>query len=237
VQEARDSPRPLAAADMVLVRLAYAADLPSPEEALKRLTSPGENAGAPAPRGGSPASGPSGASRGAPRLAAAQPFVAAPETAAPDSAPGVVLTSFPELVALAGAQRDIQIKSALERDVRLVRFEPGLLEFSLAPGGSPTLAAQLTRKLQDWTGQRWMVALSTAPGEPSLVEQAQTKENDRRVGVQAHPLVRATLEQFPGAVIVAVRGGEADPSARPGAILPVEADDVGYIEEPEDEDF
>jgi DNA polymerase-3 subunit gamma/tau len=239
VQETRDSPRPLAAADMVLVRLAYAADLPSPEEVLKRLSSPREESanGTTAPRGGSPASGPSGASRGAPRLAAAQPFVAAPEAAAPENAPAVVLKSFAELVALAGTQRDIQIKSALERDVRLVRFEPGLLEFSLAPGGSPTLAAQLTRKLQDWTGQRWMVALSTASGAPSLTEQAQTKENDRRVGVQAHPLVRATLEQFPGAVIVAVRGGEAEPLPRADALMPVETDDVGYIDDSEDEDF
>ncbi|WP_294538647.1 DNA polymerase III subunit gamma/tau [uncultured Rhodoblastus sp.] len=242
VQEARESPRPLAAADMVLVRLAYAADLPSPEEALKRLSSPGENAGGASPRGGSPAtgpgaalpaSGPGGVSRSGPRLASAQPF-APPEAASPQIAPAVVLNSFAELVALAGAQRDIQIKSALERDVRLVRFEPGLLEFSLAPGGSPALAAQLTRKLQDWTGQRWMVALSTASGAPSLVEQAQTKENERRVGVQAHPLVRAALEQFPGAVIVAVRGGAPETS---NPIVPVEAEDVGYIDEPEDEDF
>jgi DNA polymerase-3 subunit gamma/tau len=245
---------------MVLVRLAYAADLPSPEEALKRLSSPGESASAHAPRGGSPASGPGGASStsgprsassssgsggassssgsgGAPRLAAAQPFVASPEPAAPQDAPAVVLNSFADLLALAGTQRDIQIKTALERDVQLVRFEPGLLEFSLAPGGSPTLAAQLTRKLQDWTGQRWMVALSTASGAPSLVEQAKAKENERRVGVQAHPLVRAALEHFPGAVIVAVRGGETESPARHDEIMPAEADDVGYIEETEDEDF
>ena len=123
-------------------------------------------------------------------------------------------------MALAGTQRDIQIKAALERDVRLVRFEQGVLEFSLAPGGSPHLAAQLMRKLQDWTGQRWMVALSTAPGRETLVEQAETKEKERRIGVQAHPLVRATLDQFPGAVIVAVRGGEMEPVGAPDAKTP-----------------
>ncbi len=242
VQETRDSPRPLAAADMVLVRLAYAADLPSPEDVLKRLASPGANPGASSPRGGAPQpSGPSGAARSAPRLASAQAHLAPPAAAAPESppetAPRLVLKSFAELVALAGTQRDIQIKAALERDVRLVRFEPGLLEFSLAPGGSPGLPAQLTRKLQDWTGQRWMVALSTASGAPSLLEQAEAKENERRVGVQAHPLVRATLEQFPGAVIVAVRGGEMETPARPGETTPIEADDVGYVEDSEDEDF
>jgi DNA polymerase-3 subunit gamma/tau len=147
------------------------------------------------------------------------------------------VNSFAELVALAGAQRDIQMKTALERDVRLVRFEQGRLEFSLAPGGSHGLPAQLTRKLQDWTGQRWMVALSTAPGAPSLLEQAEAKEKERKIGVQAHPLVRATLEQFPGAVIVAVRGGETETPVTPGPKTPTEAEDVGYIDDSEDEDF
>jgi DNA polymerase-3 subunit gamma/tau len=181
-------------------------------------------------------SGANAALRSAPRLAAAQSSSAAPE-AKGESAPTLVLNSFSELVALAGTQRDIQLKTALERDVRLVRFEQGLLEFSLAPGGSPQLAAQLTRKLQDWTGQRWMVALSTAPGTETLVEQAETKEKERRIGVQAHPLVRATLDQFPGAVIVAVRGGETEPVGAPDAKTPAVADDVAFIEDAEDEDF
>jgi DNA polymerase-3 subunit gamma/tau len=82
-----------------------------------------------------------------------------------------------------------------------------------------------------------VVALSTAPGAPSLVEQAEAKEKERRVGVQAHPLVRAALEQFPGAVIVAVRGGEAEspPPAREKAFPGGE--DVAYIEDSEDEDL
>ena len=254
VQETKDSPRPFAAAEMVLVRLAYAADLPSPEEALKRLSTSSESAssgesrsaaprggGSPGP-GGAPSSGPGGL-RAAPRLAAAQPALSAPQasatpqvSSAPENAP-LILNSFAELVALAGAQRDIQIKTALERDVRLVRFEQGRLEFSLAPGGSHGLPAQLTRKLQDWTNQRWMVALSTAPGAPSLVEQAEAREKERKVGVQAHPLVRATLDQFPGAVIVAVRGGETEQPAALEAKTPVEAEDVSYIDDSEDEDF
>jgi DNA polymerase-3 subunit gamma/tau len=247
VQEVKDSPRPLPAADMVLVRLAYAADLPTPEEALKRLSSPEASFSAPQPRGGGPGSGASAALRAAPRLAAAQPFTAAqPLGAAPEArleaaktepAPTLVLNSFAELVALAGTQRDIQLKTALERDVRLVRFEQGVLEFSLAPGGSPGLAAQLTRKLQDWTGQRWMVALSTAPGAETLVEAAEAREKERRVGVQAHPLVRATLDRFPGAVIVAVRGGGTETAAAPDEKTPSPAEDVAYIDDSEDEDF
>ncbi len=242
IDEVKDLPRPLAAADMVLVRLAYAADLPSPEDVLRRLTStdPAPSGGG-FTRGGAP--GPGGASaalRSAPRLATAQAEPAPQATALTQAAPVVVLQNFAELVALAGAQRDIQMKTALERDVRLVRFEQGRLEFALAPGGSPALGAQLTKKLQDWTGQRWLVALSSDEGAPTLVQQAEAREREKRVGVQAHPLVRATLEQFPGAVIVAVRGADdaneivAD-EAYDGA--EVRGDEISYRDEPQDEDL
>jgi DNA polymerase-3 subunit gamma/tau len=79
-----------------------------------------------------------------------------------------------------------------------------------------------------------MVALSSAPGAPSLLEQAAAKEDEKRIGVQAHPLVRAALDLFPGAVVVAVRGEtEAEPLA--GASAP--AEDVAYNDESEEEDF
>ena len=235
IQEVKELPRPLPAADMVLVRLAYAADLPTPEEALKRLSSSPDSSPSPALRGGGPAGGPSAALRSAPRLAVAQ--AAAPE-ARIEAAPSLILNSFAELVALAGSQRDIQLKTALERDVRLVRFEQGRLDFSLAPGGSANLPAILSRKLQDWTGQRWMVALSTAEGAPSLLEQAKAREEEKLVGVQAHPLVRAALDQFPGAVIVAVRSAEAEAPAAPSASARGGSDEIAYIEDnSEDEDL
>ncbi len=235
VEEVKDSPRPLAAADMVLVRLAYAADLPTPEEALRKFV--GAPAGGPAPAlsrsSSSSAPGPATSLRAAPVLAAAQ---SAPAPA-PDAPPTLAIRNFAELVALAAQKRDIQIKAALERDVRLVRFEPGVFEFALAPGGAPGLAAQFARKLQDWTGQRWMVALSSTEGAPSLIEQAQATENEKRTGLQAHPFVRAALDQFPGAVIVAVRGGEAEAAAPTAAAPEAAADDVAYIDESEEEDL
>jgi DNA polymerase-3 subunit gamma/tau len=220
---------------MVLVRLAYAADLPTPEEALKKFIGAPSGGTAPAPSRPpvSPAPGPGAFSRAAPVLATAQRAPAP----SPDAPPIVAIRTFAELVALAAQKRDIQIKAALERDVRLARFEPGVLEFSLAPGGAPGLAAQLARKLQDWTGQRWMVALSSAEGAPSLMEQAQAAEDQKRIGLQAHPFVRAALDQFPGAVIVGVRGGEAE-AAAPAAEAPeTPADEIAYIDESEEEDL
>ncbi len=217
LQDVRDSQRPLAAADMVLVRLAYAAELPTPDETLRRLT---QQAAAPPAAHSLRTGAPVGATSGArASIGAAAIQQSEPQTSG-DRQPR--LNRFEDIVALAAAQRDIQLKIALEHDVRLVRFEEGSMEFALSPGASPQLAQQLMRRLQEWTGRRWIVAISSEAGAPSLSEQAQAAAAAALVGVRADPLVQRALALFPGAEIVAIRSGEAEPAANPAD------DDIGY---------
>ncbi len=220
--------RPLAAADMVLVRLAYAADLPTPDEALRRLAvgQGGERDASPAPRAAPERSDPLGGSGGSARAAAAlQPRQA-------EAAPAIRLARFEDVVALAGRNRDIQLKLALEQDVRLVRFEEGAIEFSLAPGASAQLAQNLMRRLQEWTGQRWLVAISRDAGGPSLKEQEDAKAREAMSGVCADPLVRSVLDYFPGAEIVAVRAAEqAALTVQPEGPAEGGGDDIGFADE------
>jgi DNA polymerase III subunit gamma/tau len=237
VSETRESARPLAAADMVLVRLAYAADLPTPDEALRKLgfgapDSSAQATAAPAPNRPAPAMsaprGPSGADGGRASLAHASPAPAAP---APDNAPRAIFARLEDVIARAAAERDIQLKIMLERDVRLVRFEQGQVEFSLAPGGSTHLPQVLMRRLQEWTGERWIVALSSREGYPSIAERRAEAERERQRGVAADPFVRAVLERFPGAEIVAIRSqaDAVEPPAAPSG--PDSADDVIYADD------
>jgi DNA polymerase-3 subunit gamma/tau len=230
LRELKDAARPLAAADMVLIRLAYAADLPTPDEALRQLAT-GASGAAKAPQAVTPAPGPSPEPRGF--GAAPQPTARAGLALAPTSeaAPAVRLSSFEDLVALAGQKRDIQMKLALERDVRLVRFEPGAIEFSQAPGASPQLAQTLMRKLHEWTGQRWMVAVSREPGAPSLKERETSTAAEAMAGVRAEPLVRRALEYFPGAEIVAVRLTDAAPESALPDKVDINEEDVGFSDE------
>ena len=232
LQDIKDSPRPLAAADMVLVRLAYAADLPSPDDVIKRL----QNAPAEAPPPGARVS--STSVGGASAMQVARPMLATSAAPVPMSAPQarieprVRLQSLEDVVALAQVNRDIQLRIALERDVRLVRFEEGSIEFALEQGASPQLAATLMRRLQEWTGIRWMVAISSSDGAPTLKEAADAREAEKLVGVRADPLVRSVLERFPGAEIVAVRAPE--PEAAPAPIAPpVESggDEIEYADQ------
>lgn len=247
--EVRESPRPLAAADMVLIRIAFAADLPSPEDALRRLASQPPGSGGPT-SGRAPSNGSSSGSN-AIAVASSSALARAPQTAEsyappaatraqtiPSAAPRVQLARFEDLVALAQVNRDIQLRMALERDMRLVRFEQGSIEFSLVPGASPQIAAHLMRRLQEWTGERWMVAISTAEGAPTINERQQSRQRERAVGVRADPLVQSVLERFPGAEIVSVRStGDASESAYVAPAGDVGGDEVAYVDQIEDDDF
>jgi DNA polymerase-3 subunit gamma/tau len=229
IAEVDVSPRPIAAAEMVLVRIAYAADLPTPDEVVRELAGGGGsgqgaraqgNGGAVSPGSStSYASAPSNAPRmeaprGAPRGSAAP---AQTPALSPDQAetPALAIGRFEDLVALATEKRDLQIKAALERDMRLVRCEDGRLEIALEPSASRSLVNELSRKLAAWTGRQWMVVLSREPGAPTLRAQAALEDAERKRGVRGHPLVQAVLERFPGAEIVAVRDREAEPEAVP----------------------
>jgi DNA polymerase-3 subunit gamma/tau len=172
---------------------------------------------------------------GAPRAMAAQrqepqrdPRRQEPVARQADAAPDVAqitLARFEDLIALAAERRDLPTKAALERDVRLVRFEPGRLEVALEPNASKTMVGDLARKISQWTGQRWMVVVSSEPGQPTIKAQNDARRAELERGVQADPLVKAVLARFPGAQIVAVREGLqeiAAPSSPEGDVMPPE---------------
>jgi DNA polymerase-3 subunit gamma/tau len=234
VEELRGSQRPLAAADMVLVRLAYASDMPTPSEALRRLgvtekASPTDSL-SPSARSAESAGAGAAPARGGPRLAAAsRPAEPSPAvTPKPAAAPRTVIESFDALVALAAQKRDMRLKIALESEVRMVRFEPGLIEYEIAPGGARDLASTLMQKLQAWTGERWMVSIVASGGAPTLKEQREAEELKRRSSLESDPLVASVLARFPGAQIVAVRGkdeGAASAETLYDDASPIEEDD------------
>jgi DNA polymerase-3 subunit gamma/tau len=214
IVEVQAASRPLSAAEMVLVRIAYTADLPTPDEVIRSL---GEETTTPRSTGGLSATAPgSNASRyeprGTPRAAvapAAQP-ADEPQARAGDPSAQLTLARFEDLIALATQKRELQLKAALERDVRLVRFEDGRLEIALEPNAAKTLVNDLSRKLSAWTGKRWMVIVSAEQGAPTLRSRAEAEKAEMLRGVRADPLVQAVLTRFPGAEIVDVRRREGE---------------------------
>jgi DNA polymerase III subunit gamma/tau len=238
ITEVQGATRPAAAAEMVLVRIAYVADMPTPDEAIRMLeqnsdTSPVIASNA-APRSAppstvssvtsSPSSAPMRASSAPRAEASARPQMVAPTPEA-QSAPALRITSFPQLVALAGQQRDLMTKAALEADVRLVRMEDGRLEVALERNASRTLINELSRKLEQWTGRRWTVIVSNEAGQPTLRSQMQVEKSQREQAAEADPRVKEVLARFPGAKVVEVRRLAPEPPESDAISDPTETPD------------
>jgi DNA polymerase-3 subunit gamma/tau len=214
VAEVPASGRPVAAAEMVLVRIAYAADLPTPDEVVRSLSENGPAPARPLGNGGSVQASSQGyapryeAPRGSPRSSAAvSPRPAEDPMPRRDdvvAAPTLSINSFADLIALAAEKRDITTKMALERDVRLVRCEDGQLEIALEARAPKTLVHDLQRKLTGWTGKRWIVVVSKEQGAPTMRAQADAQQAEIERDVQSDPLVQAVLSRFPGAKVVGV---------------------------------
>ncbi|MCD7058882.1 DNA polymerase III subunit gamma/tau [Pelagibacterium sp. HS1C4-1] len=213
----------LQAAEMVLIRLAYAADLPSPDELIEKLTGqPPETTTAPS----APAPGGGGANaRAAAPMARPQAHAApAAETTLP--APG----SYAELVALAGEKRDILLKHALESDMKPVSFETGRIEVALTPTANPSIVSVLSARLKDWTGRPWLVTVSTKEIDaPTLREAREADRRNARDAALEDPMVKAVMETFPGARLVDIKTRETAPENEaledPEAIEGLETED------------
>jgi DNA polymerase-3 subunit gamma/tau len=201
---------------MVLIRLAYTADLPPPDEIVKAL---GGNGAVARPATMLAPAAAQAATAGAPE-AAAPVHPAGRDENAEDNGAGVdegllldaeagplpVLRSFAEVVELAGTHRDAKLKYHLEERVSLVRFDPsGSIELHLLDGAPKELANELREKLNAWTGKRWVIALSKTPGEKPIGEVERERTAAELKAMQAHPAVAAVLKQFPEARITSIR--------------------------------
>ncbi len=219
--EVRNSPRPLAAADMVLVRRAYAADLPPPGE-IARMLKEGESAGDNGARESrsAPASDPKPAhAESTVHIENAVQVESENPEPAPAPSPEVVpeqlaLNSFEDLLALVDTKRDLKLKKVLLDQIRLVHFKPGNLEFNPLDTAPRDFAQELMRKLRAWTGRVWIVAVSDEEGAEPLgiklrAERLDQKERELNE-VRAHPAVKEVLQHFPDAQIAEVRSTSPD---------------------------
>jgi DNA polymerase-3 subunit gamma/tau len=207
--EVRDAVRPIAAAEMALVRLAYAADLPPTDKLVRDVMERAESTPTPVPtsRPARPGPAPNATtSRGGEAASAqARPLAETEAARRPAPAEPVALHSLAEIAGLAGLKGAAVLKVQIENHMHLVRLETGQIEFRPGLGAPRTLASDLAQKLKEWTGFRWVVTLAREGGEPTLAEQKKAARAEKLEMVAQEPLVRAVLDRFPGAEIVAVR--------------------------------
>jgi DNA polymerase-3 subunit gamma/tau len=214
MEEVAAAPNAMMAAEMAIIRLTHVADLPSPEELIKKLQNdpqpPAPSGGAGGvPMGGSIGGGTSGqtvggTTNGGP-TAVIQGGAATALAVEPDVAALARFERFEHVLELIRARRDMKLLTDVENYVRVVKYSPGRLEFQPADGAPNDLAPRLAKRLQDWTGARWGMSLVNEGGGATIAEQNAEARDDLHAKVHAHPLVQATLLAFPDAEIRDVR--------------------------------
>ena len=223
IEEAGRAPNPVAAAEMVLIRIAHTADLPTPDEIIKAIS--GGNAAM--PRGGGEGSGAgdrgaSSASSTAPTLVAATgtgttaPQVRAQPAAQPEArhdsvetAPAASINSFRDVLDLCSSRRDARLRIHLEEHVSLVSFAPGHIELFPLPGAPKGLAGELGGKLSEWTGTRWVVSVGREAAEPTIGEVLRAERAAKIAEAKQDPAIVSLLKAFPEAEVVDVRPAPA----------------------------
>ena len=226
IEETQRAPAPLQAAEMVLIRLAFAADLPNPADLVRQLR--GKDASESRDNGSSPApqntTAPRTGGGGARAVAGGQSStLPAPEENEPQATldsqeqPQLQATlkpsekprpeTFEAVLALLRSLKEVRLVHALRSDVRPVRCQFGQLEFNPSPAAPGDLAGRLSKILEEATGHRWMVSVSSEPGEATLAEREAEAERVAYERAQNHPLVQTALETFPGAKLRRVISG------------------------------
>ena len=223
ITEVQAATRPAAAAEMVLVRIAYVADLPTPDEAIKMLEQNG---------GASPVVSGSAAPRGAPASHGFRNAVgAAPgcrvRRAAEPKRPRARKQSRPR----PSRNRRPRFASPVFRSLSRLpaksaicsprpRWKPTCgwcasrtagSRSALESHASRSLITDLSRKLEQWTGRRWTVIVSNEAGQPTLRSQSLAEKSQRERAAEADPRVQEVLARFPGAKVVEVRRLAVEP--------------------------
>ena len=222
LEEVAAAPNAMMAAEMAVIRLTHVADLPSPEELIRKLqdTPPPPSPGPGGPGGGVAMQGMGGQALGGSAPAGAQggPAGSAPvahggggtvTALAPQVSSALArFPTFEHVIELIRTNRDVKLLVEVEGGVRLVSYQPGRIEFTPSSQAPRDLAARLGSALQNWTGARWVVSIAPDGDAATIAEVRDAAENALREKATAHPLVQAVLESFPKAKITRIRTAE-----------------------------
>ncbi len=230
LEEVASAPNAMMAAEMAIIRLTHVADLPSPEELVRKWhdqtppsAGPGVGPGgggadrpprAPAPQDHSgPATQRNGGGRGA-----------GPQAALAGAAPALAhYPDFDAVVAMIREKRDMALLVEVETCLRLVKYSPGRIEFEPTEAASPDLAARLAGRLQGWTGVRWGVSVTSGGGGTTLAERRATELGEKEDEALKNTLVAAVFQSFPSAKITEIRDlSDAESDAAAEALPEVE---------------
>ena len=204
LEEVAAAPNAMMAAEMAIIRLTHMADLPSPEELVRKLQ---DTPPPPPPSGGqAPQSSGSMTTARAQSTAAGHIQGSGAATAlAQDPEDALArFARFDQVVELIRTHRDVKLLVEVETTLQLANYAPGRIEFVPTENAPRDLAAKLGARLQQWTGNRWAVTVVNEGGAPTIASERDAIENALKAEARAHPMMQAVLQAFPKAEILKV---------------------------------
>ncbi len=237
LEEVAAAPNAMMAAEMAVIRLTHVADLPSPEELVRKLRDtppppPGSGGGMPSRGEGSPGERSGGASA----VASARKTSgvgAGPQAALAEDVENALARypTFDHVVELIRANRDVKLLVEVEGCVRLAAYQPGRIEFVPTDTAPADLAHRLGAALQRWTGNRWAVTLVNDGGAETIAEKRDAADLALKAQAAEHPLVQAVMAAFPKARITQIRTAEEQEAEAQAEALPEVDDEWDPFEE------
>ncbi|NUH66617.1 DNA polymerase III subunit gamma/tau [Sulfitobacter sp. S0837] len=236
LDEVAAAPNAMMAAEMAVIRLTHVADLPSPEELVRKL----QNSSPPStPIGGGGGNGAAQGNPGAQAVHQAQQRMASNpgpqgQTTALAQDLDAALARFPtfeHVVELIRVNRDVKLLVEVETCVQLAAYQPGRIEFVPTDDAPRDLAQRLGQKLQLWTGNRWAVSLVNEGGAQTIAQIRDARELALKAKAEDHPMMQAVLAQFPKARITAIRTPEDLAAAATAEALPEVEDEWDPFED------
>lgn len=211
LDEVASSPNAMMAAEMAIIRLTHVADLPSPEELVKRLQDvppPPPTNGGMSRQNASNFTTPSVSSQNmGSNPSGGQTMSSGAAVVALASQPNALsyYATFEHVVELVRAQRDVKLLVEVETGIKLVSYQPGRIEFEPAENAPHDLAQRLGSRLQTWTGQRWAVSVVNTGGRDTIAQVKDAAELALKETALAHPLIQAVVNAFPKAKITTIK--------------------------------
>jgi DNA polymerase-3 subunit gamma/tau len=206
LEEIRLAPNSMMAAEMAIIRLTHVADLPSPDELIKKMQ--GKTPPEGAKKSPQSNSNVSNESLGQPSLGTTQiinPSQGGQILAQKLPENSIHPNSFDQVINLIKENRDIQLLIDVETCLKLAHFSPGRIEFVPTIGAPRNLAQKLGNSLSQWTGSRWAVSVVNAGGDQTIFEKRTEEVDNLKKDAIQHPLVKATLLMFPNSKIVNIK--------------------------------
>ena len=182
-EEIKNSFNPDSALEMVVIRMAYVSDLPTPEEIIKSIDSNDK-----------------GKKKNITKQSTKEESLSQKNENKTSSSR---IHSFEDIIEVAGKNKNLILKKFLQEDVRLVSFEIGHIDINVE-SGNEDIIKDLIAKLYEWTDQRWIINVSMKKGDDTIIEKQKKKQDDIITELSNSDEMKKVLEAFPDSEITSV---------------------------------